>query len=467
MSSILKQYHYLYKITNLINNKIYIGIHSTDKVSDGYFGSGKTLKAAIRKYGKTYFTKEILEWFDWHCEALLAESLIVNKEFIERSDTYNLICGGAGGYYDVNTPEELRTIRSLNSTGSNNPMYGLNYNWYNNGIRQIKVFTNDKIPSGYSIGIIKTPKVLARQQNLTGYIHSYNPITNKQTFSKVIPEGNIAGMTDNTKLNISSGQKTYWNTMSDSMYNQYCINKKTSYKGYIVKDETRIKMQKSRLAYWSDPLKHSIASELLSRKYTSGKMSAKNELNSNAKSIIIFGIRFNLIKYALEFFGVSAITLHRHKNNNKELYSVIDYTDNNIIELEKRKQDFFLLKDKQFQNNISKNYVALDVLFDCSIKVLREFFKSSFKDIQKIFKLQQNVGYKKIFSELTADELILLKKEIKLTKQTYKNAIFNKTHINKLNKLNIGKKWFHHKETNKRKFDFEYNIDLTIYNRGM
>ena len=87
-------YYYLYKITNLINNKIYIGKHKTIKLDDGYMGSGKILRGAFKKYGIENFKKDIIEFYNSDDEVLLAEKEMANEEFVKRNDTYNIKIGG-------------------------------------------------------------------------------------------------------------------------------------------------------------------------------------------------------------------------------------------------------------------------------------------------------------------------------------------------------------------------------------
>lgn len=101
-------YYTVYKITNLINGKEYIGYHQTNDLDDGYMGSGKLIKQAIGKYGIENFSKEYIDIFDNRKDAEMLEALLVNEEYTLRDDTYNLSLGG--------------NICIL--VGKNNPFYG-------------------------------------------------------------------------------------------------------------------------------------------------------------------------------------------------------------------------------------------------------------------------------------------------------------------------------------------------------
>lgn len=90
--------HYLvYKVTNTINGKYYIGAHKTKNVNDNYFGSGKIISEAIEKYGKESFVKEILFYASSEEEMFLKEKEIITKDVVDDPLSYNLTLGGLGG----------------------------------------------------------------------------------------------------------------------------------------------------------------------------------------------------------------------------------------------------------------------------------------------------------------------------------------------------------------------------------
>lgn len=90
-------FHIIYRTTNTLNNKIYIGAHSTSNIEDDYLGSGKYLKRAIKLHGRDNFKRDVLFVFNTKEEMFSKERELVSEEFITTNNTYNLKIGGSGG----------------------------------------------------------------------------------------------------------------------------------------------------------------------------------------------------------------------------------------------------------------------------------------------------------------------------------------------------------------------------------
>ena len=132
----------IYKVTNQIDGKFYIGSHKTKDLNDKYMGSGKYLKHAQEKYGIENFKKEILFVFDTPEEMYAKEAEIVNADFLAEENTYNLKIGGFGGF------------DYINSSGLNNNVDKQNYEY-------IKIRRN----AGLIGGVVTTQK---DKENNTG-----------------------------------------------------------------------------------------------------------------------------------------------------------------------------------------------------------------------------------------------------------------------------------------------------------
>ena len=154
----------IYKFTNKINNKVYIGktIHSlNDRISRHLYdvenGSQFKFHQALRKYGLDGFIIETI--FETDNEEILAQN---ETKFIIEHDSYvngyNMTLGEKFG------PE---TAKKISRTKKGKPLpwlIGVNdvmkdYRWYNNGFDNIRLHKDKSIPSGYMSGRInKTGK---------------------------------------------------------------------------------------------------------------------------------------------------------------------------------------------------------------------------------------------------------------------------------------------------------------------
>ena len=138
----------VYEIKNKINGKSYVGQYSGLSF-EKYFGSGKLIKLAIKKYGLENFSKTILEECSNKDELNEKEIFWIDKlKTIEKG--YNLTEGGTGGdlsefikydenwvenqristkkYWD-NISDDERKIRSESVSGEKNGMYGKEGFW--------------------------------------------------------------------------------------------------------------------------------------------------------------------------------------------------------------------------------------------------------------------------------------------------------------------------------------------------
>jgi hypothetical protein len=86
----------IYKITNIINNKIYIGQDKNNRVN--YLGSGDLIKLSIKKYGKENFTKEILRICESQDELNYYEKHYISSyNSTDKTVGYNISFGGTNG----------------------------------------------------------------------------------------------------------------------------------------------------------------------------------------------------------------------------------------------------------------------------------------------------------------------------------------------------------------------------------
>ena len=238
-------YGYIYKITNLVTQKIYIGKHKFDKpiLDEKYFASGIYINKSLEKYGLDNFSKELIDTADTAEELNEKEKFYIQLNNCIYPNGYNLTSGGDGLQ---DPPEEVRnkmkpwlgkhqskesnikrsnTLKQIKhteewvnkikqslkgKTPSKETLEGSskrhkNTKWYNNGIEEHMYF-EENVPDGYELGRLKNPfpnplgkkksketieKISSKKRNSVWYNNGIKEIM--ITDLNNIPEGFVKG----------------------------------------------------------------------------------------------------------------------------------------------------------------------------------------------------------------------------------------------------------------------------------
>jgi hypothetical protein len=187
----------IYKITNQINGKYYIGRHATKNVNDSYMGSGIGIKNAIKKYGKENFIKEII------AEAESADALwdlekeIVNKDVVKDPLSYNNAYGGKHYLHGLKKYDYDAFIEHQRKAGQQyaKNFTGMDKSWHAKGGSKssrmrseqytYRIITNES--DEYTVNGLEF-KELCKQKDW-----NYNTLHWKQSMGKYISKGKHKG----------------------------------------------------------------------------------------------------------------------------------------------------------------------------------------------------------------------------------------------------------------------------------
>lgn len=114
---VIPLHYFVYKTTNKLNGRFYIGKHITTDLDDGYMGSGVRLLQAMEQCGRENFKRQIL--FKAKDEMLLnqAEKVCIKSTLANdrRRRCYNVVNGGGGNRKSVDAiiRRERKHLNSL------------------------------------------------------------------------------------------------------------------------------------------------------------------------------------------------------------------------------------------------------------------------------------------------------------------------------------------------------------------
>ena len=111
-------YGYIYKTTNMLNGKIYIGQKKSENFVKSYYGSGTYINRAIKKYGRENFKVEVILMCGTEASLNKAEIACIKGYNSRNIDVgYNLSDGGESGSRGAIWTKESREKLSKSTKG--------------------------------------------------------------------------------------------------------------------------------------------------------------------------------------------------------------------------------------------------------------------------------------------------------------------------------------------------------------
>lgn len=227
----------IYKTTNTVNGKIYVGQHKTKRIEDGYLGSGKLIRKAIEKYGVESFSREILEICDSKESADKAEEKwIAELDSTNPEIGYNITSHAWGGQplsqesrnkisealtgtkKSEEFKEKLRKPKPPRTKEHSEKISKANKGkrWFHNPLTlESKQFADfEDIPNGWVSGRGKTQKVgTARKKKVyseDGLLAIQNAARSEERRKKISDTLLGHDVSDSTRLKISNSLKEYY-----------------------------------------------------------------------------------------------------------------------------------------------------------------------------------------------------------------------------------------------------------------
>lgn len=228
-------YGYVYRTVNLINGNTYIGQRRlrSDKNWYAYTGSGKLIKAAVKKYGRENFAKHFVGYAFTKSELDLLELEVMREEKRQGKAEYNLFVG-APSFPFHNTwgrlSEEDRQRNRANLSQRNKDLAAARYKTFveNHGEEALAMYLTERnvlrvaknlgVSKGHVRRLLKERSVKLNHQNVIG---RKLPFSTREKIRQAAIK-NASKESDSVKARKAAGSELLKDTMNKSAKIKHC-----------------------------------------------------------------------------------------------------------------------------------------------------------------------------------------------------------------------------------------------------